>query len=122
CKKLGEMADEKEAKHTYRLPTEAEWEYACRAGTTTGLFYGDRVNSYKANFNGLSPYGEGGGGPFLRVTAPVGDYSGNAFGLNEMHGNVAEWCADWYDADYYKNSPNSDPTGPASGTARVLRG
>jgi formylglycine-generating enzyme required for sulfatase activity len=122
CKKLGELPDEKEAKHSYRLPTEAEWEYACRAGTTTGLHYGDKVNAYKANFNGLSPYGDGGAGPFLRATAQVGEYSANAFGLHDMHGNVAEWCADWYAADYYYNSAKIDPIGPETGTERVLRG
>ena len=122
CKKLGELADEKEAKRTYRLPTEAEWEYACRAGTTTALHYGDAVGSYSANFNGLSPYGAGGSGPFFRTTRPAGEYPPNQFGLHDMHGNVMEWCQDWYAADYYKMSSKEDPTGPKTGTEKVTRG
>ena len=122
CKKLGAAAAEKKAGHTYRLPTEAEWEYACRAGTKTPLHYGEVVDSYSANFNGLSPYGHGRGGPFLRTTARVGDYPANAFGLFDMHGNVMEWCSDWYAADYYQKSPKQDPMGPASGTEKVTRG
>lgn len=122
CKKLGDRPDEKAAKRTYRLPTEAEWEYACRAGTKTALHYGNVVDSYSANFNGLSPYGLGRGGPFLRATSKVGDYPPNKFGLFDMHGNVMEWCSDWYAADYYKNSPKEDPSGPATGTEKVTRG
>jgi formylglycine-generating enzyme required for sulfatase activity len=122
CKKLGEKAEEKEAGNSYRLPTEAEWEYACRAGTTTALHLGDVVDSHQANFNGLSPYGAGRGGSFLRRTTPVGEYLANKFGLHDMHGNVMEWCSDWYDADYYTKSPKQDPTGPESGKERVTRG
>lgn len=105
-----------------RLPTEAEWEYACRAGTTTALHLGDVVDSHQANFNGLSPYGAGRGGSFLRRTSPVGEYPANKFGLYDMHGNVMEWCSDWYDAGYYSKSPKEDPTGPESGKERVTRG
>lgn len=122
CKKLGEKVEEKQAGHSYRLPTEAEWEYACRAGTTTALHLGDVVDSYQANFNGLSPYGAGRGGSFLRRTAPVGEYPANKFGLFDMHGNVMEWCNDWYDADYYSTSPKEDPPGPSNGKERVTRG
>ncbi len=108
----------------YRLPTEAEWEYACRAGTTTVFHYGDDLDSYKANFNGLiyAAYGKAGAGPFFRSTVRVGDYPPNAWGLYDMHGNVQEWVADWYAADYYGNSPKEDPPGPAAGIERVLRG
>jgi formylglycine-generating enzyme required for sulfatase activity len=106
----------------YRLPTEAEWEYACRAGTTTALHYGDSVDSYSANFNGLSGYGTTRGGPFHRTTRHVGAYPANKFGLYDMHGNVMEWCSDWYAADYYAKSPKDDPTGPETGTEKVTRG
>jgi formylglycine-generating enzyme required for sulfatase activity len=122
CKKLGETADEKQAGHSYRLPTEAEWEYACRAGTTSALHLGDVVDSHQANFNGLSPYGAGRGGSFLRRTTPGGEYPANAFGLYDMHGNVMEWCSDWYDPLYYANSPKEDPAGPTNGKERVTRG
>ena len=122
CKKLGESANEKSAKRSYRLPTEAEWEYACRAGTTTALHIGDVVDSYAANFNGLSPYGAGRGGPFHRTTVRVGEYPANKFGLFDMHGNVMEWCSDWYAADYYKESPKEDPRGPEAGTDKATRG
>ncbi|MCI0681231.1 MAG: formylglycine-generating enzyme family protein [Gemmataceae bacterium] len=122
CKKLGALAEEKEAGRTYRLPTEAEWEYACRAGTTTALHLGDVVDSSSANFNGLSPYGAGQGGQFLRRTAPVGEYPANKLGLHDMHGNVMEWCSDWYDAHYFSASPKQDPPGPATGKQRVTRG
>jgi formylglycine-generating enzyme required for sulfatase activity len=122
CQKLADLAGEKAAKRSYRLPTEAEWEYACRAGTTTALHFGDVVESYSANFNGLSPYGAGRGGPFHRTTRPVGEYPANLFGLCDMHGNVMEWCNDWYAADYYKNSPKEDPQGPDAGTEKVTRG
>jgi formylglycine-generating enzyme required for sulfatase activity len=122
CKKLEELDGEKAGKRRYRLPTEAEWEYACRAGTTTALHLGDAVDSYSANFNGLSPYGSGRGGPFHRVPWQVGAYPANKFGLYDMHGNVMEWCQDWYAADYYAKSPKEDPPGPAEGTEKVTRG
>lgn len=122
CKKLGELADEKESNYTYRLPTEAEWEFACRAGKTSPLFPGEDVSSYDANFNGVAPFGKGRDGPFLKFTWPVGGYKANTFGLLDMHGNVAEWVSDWYGADYYKHSPKVDPTGPSEGTERVVRG
>ena len=122
CKKLSALPQEHSAKRKYRLPTEAEWEYACRAGTTTPLHYGDVVDSYHANFNGLSPYGIGRGGPFHRRPVDVGSYQANKFGLFDMHANVMEWCQDWYAADYYAKSPAEDPTGPAEGAEKVTRG
>jgi len=123
CKRLGELPEEKERKRTYRLPTEAEWEYACRGGTTTALAFGDVVDSYAANFNGLSPYGASGrNGPFYRCTAAVGHYAANKFGVYDMHGNVMEWCQDWYAADYYSKSPKEDPPGPPDGAEKVTRG
>src|SRR5262249_4711820 len=115
CKRLSALAEEKRAARRYRLPTEAEWEYACRAGTTTPFHFGDSLSAKQANFNGNFPYGDAGKGPYLRQTAKVGSYLPNAWGLYDMHGNVAEWCADWYDPAYYKHSPREDPRGPAKG-------
>ena len=119
CKKLSN----KEGK-TYRLPTEAEWEYACRAGTKTVFHVGNHFNSNLGNINGLSysSYGKEESGPFWRSTTKGGEYRANAFGLYDMHGNVQEWCSDWYAADYYKSSPMEDPMGPVAGTERVMRG
>ena len=116
CKELSELPEEKKAGWVYRLPTEAEWEYACRAGTKTVFHYGDSLSSKQANFNGGLPYGGGDKGPYLERTAKVGSYAPNAFGLYDMHGNVWEWCQDWYDANYY------DPPGPAQASHRVVRG
>ena len=115
CEQLSAKAEEKAAGRVYRLPTEAEWEYACRAGTSTAFHYGDSLASDQANFNGTYPAGDSKRGPYLRRTAKVGSYRPNAFGLYDMHGNVAEWCADWYDPQYYLDSPEEDPLGPPFG-------
>ena len=117
CRRLSARADERRAGRTYRLPTEAEWEYACRAGTSTPFSFGESLSSTEANFNGNYSYGDAKKGPYLRKTAKVGSYPSNAFGLYDMHGNVAEWCADWYDADYYQDSSEEDPLGPPFGVA-----
>ncbi len=122
CKKLSELPEEKKAGRVYRLPTEAEWEYACRAGTKTVFHYGDSLSSKQANFDGNDPYGGADKGPNLNRTAKVGSYAPNAFGLYDMHGNVWEWCQDWYNGGYYKNSPKEDPPGPAQASDRVVRG
>ena len=90
----------KDDKYKYRLPSEAEWEYACRAGTTTVFAFGDDLSSDKANFNGASPYGRAPRGPYLKKAVPVGTYLPNAWGLYDMHGNVSEWCEDWYHERY----------------------
>jgi formylglycine-generating enzyme required for sulfatase activity len=79
----------------FRLPTEAQWEYACRAGTTTATSFGDRLSSTQANFKG-KPYNGGEPGPSLGRAARVGSYPANAWGLHDMHGNTYEWCRDWY--------------------------
>ena len=111
----------------YRLPTEAEWEYACRAGTRTWFWTGnDDTSVFSAGRTArVIPNGRGGYIPQsvgLPRTAPVGSFAPNFFGLYDMHGNVWEWCADWYDAQYCDRSPPDDPPGPVSGDGRVLRG
>jgi formylglycine-generating enzyme required for sulfatase activity len=131
CGKLSGLDAEKQAGRVYRLPTEAEWEYACRAGSTTVFNVGNSLSALQANFNGIYPYGEAAKAPNLRRTVKVGSYPPNAWGLYDMHGNVMEWCSDWYDPDYYKEGPKNDPTGPAMGVLatgfagdffRVVRG
>jgi formylglycine-generating enzyme required for sulfatase activity len=122
CKKLSELSEEKKAGRVYRLPTEAEWEYACRAGTTTETAFGDTLSSLQANFNGNAPFGDAPKGPHLKRTTRVGSYKPNAWGLHDMHGNVWEWCSDWLDDDYYARSPVEDPKGPETGKQHVVRG
>lgn len=105
-----------------RLPTEAEWEYACRAQTATVFSFGNTLSSSQANFNGNKPYG---GAPVdvnRLKPIPVGSFKPNAWNLYDMHGNVWEWCNDWYNASYYGNSPKEDPTGPKEGQYKVVRG
>lgn len=122
CSKLSDRAEEKAAGRTYRLLTEAEWQYCCRAGTTTRFHYGDSLSSHQANINGRFPYGGAKRGPYLKRTARVGSYSPNAFGLFDMHGNVAELCSDWYGRDYYQHSPTDDPQGPEEGSDHLVMG
>ena len=121
---------------TYRLPSEAQWEYACRAGTDTVFFWGNTtdggqgyanmadeaaqrwISTYsRSYYNDRCKWDDG-----YANTAPGGRFRPNSFGLYDMHGNVWEWCNDWYDADYYSKSPSADPPGPITGTSRVLRG
>jgi formylglycine-generating enzyme required for sulfatase activity len=111
---------EKTAK--YRLPTEAEWEYACRAGTTTPFYTGATISTNQANYDGRTIYGPGKKGVFRRKTLPVGSFPPNAWGLYDMHGNVWEWCSDYYDENYYAHSPQKDPQGPKKGDWRIIRG
>ena len=115
CQGLSRLPAERSAGRKYRLPTEAEWEYACRAGTNTVFNLGDSLSAEQANFNGNYPYGDAKSDVYLRKTADVGSYKPNAFGLYDMHGNVAEWCSDWYDKEYYYDSPDEDPLGPPVG-------
>ena len=109
CRKLSQQEGK-----TYRLPTEAEWEYACRAGTTTRFSSGDSDSSLDeyAWYSGNSS----------NTMHPFGQKRVNAFDLYDMHGNVKEWCSDWYDEDYYSNSPSVDPNGPPTGASHSLRG
>jgi formylglycine-generating enzyme required for sulfatase activity len=110
----------------YRLPTEAEWEYACRAGTTNPFCYGNDLHSGLANFNGEYEYVGGTGTVFnasgivTNRSTPVGSYQPNNWGLFDTVGNVWEWCQDWF--GNYPAGPVNDPLGPPSGTARVFRG
>lgn len=117
---------------TYRLPTEAEWEYACRAGGHTRYQHGDdpaglvrsgntfdaRAATHWPAWSDKATAGDDG----HAFTAPVGAYPANAFGLHDMHGNVWEWVSDWYGEDWYARSPQDDPTGPADGNVKVRRG
>ena len=112
----------KETGKNYRLPTEAEWEYAARAGTTTPFNTGNNLTTDQANYDGNFPYNGNAKGQYRKKTIAVGSFSSNAWGLYDMHGNVLEWCNDWYGKDYYKNSPSNNPQGPSSGTGRVGRG
>ena len=111
CQRFIKQLNSKGIAGEFRLPTEKEWEYACRAGTTTVFHYGDRLDATMANFNGERPYGCEEKGAYRRKTVPVGAFTPNAWGLYDMHGNVWEWCVDRYGDD----SPDPD-------LRRVLRG
>jgi len=114
CEKLSAMPEEQAAGRVYVLPTEAQWEYACRAGTTTKWSCGDDGGVLRD----YAWYSTNAGGR----TRGVGERKSNGFGLFDMHGNVWEWCADWLGGGYYAASPVDDPQGPASGSRRPLRG
>jgi formylglycine-generating enzyme required for sulfatase activity len=118
CQKLSE----RDGKRRFRLPSEAEWEYACRAGTETPFHFGSSLNGDKANCDGNHPYGTNEKGRDVGRTCRVGSYAANAFGLFDMHGNVSEWCQDWYGP--YHGLAEKDPlrTEEAGESARVLRG
>ena len=103
-----------------RLPTEAEWEYACRAGTDTAFNTGAMISTDQANYDGRVAYGGGPKGVFQGTTTPVDSFKPNAWGLFDMHGNAWEWCSDWQDK--YSQQPVADPAGPAKALWRVLRG
>jgi formylglycine-generating enzyme required for sulfatase activity len=107
------------AGYHYALPTEAQWEYACRAGTKSVFSFGDTLTSMQANFNGNYPYGTTLKGPYLEKTSVVASYPPNTWGLYDMHGNVWEWCADWKEDKLYGGT---DPRGPTMRVGRVLRG
>lgn len=103
-----------------RLPTEAEWEYACRAGTTTPFYTGDNITTLQANYNGLYPYNNNLRGVNRERTLPVGSFAPNPWGLHDMHGNVWEWCSDFN--GIYQTNPQLNPKGPTTGLNRIVRG
>jgi formylglycine-generating enzyme required for sulfatase activity len=119
CQEFSKKLREKEKK-PYRLPTEAEWEYACRAGTTTPFHFGESISTDQANYNGTITYGTGKIGKYREKTIAVGSFPANAWGLHDMHGNVFQWCQDWLGD--YPQKDLVDPQGPESGKVRVLRG
>ncbi len=102
------------------LPTEAQWEYACRAGTDTPFHFGENITTDQVNFDGNHPYNNGQKGEYREKTVPVKSIACNDWGLYEMHGNVWEWCSDWYGE--YPDDIVFDPVGPNTGSGRVLRG
>ena len=104
--------------NVYRLPTEAEWEYACRAGTSTRWSFGDDESQLRH----YAWYGDNAWSVGEKYAHRVGTKRANAWGLYDMHGNVAEWVQDWYEEYYYSRSPAVDPLGPSTGSDRVVRG
>jgi formylglycine-generating enzyme len=107
-------------KKRYRLPTEAEWEYACRAGTATPFCTGETISTDQANYNGYFTYGNGKKEVYREKTTPVGTFPANAWGLHDMHGNLWQWCQDW-EGDYSQKDA-VDPQGPDKGEGRRQRG
>ena len=114
CRRLSSLDEEKAAGRVYRLPTEAEWEYACRAAGASRYGFGDSTEQL-GDYAWIAGNSAG-------ATHPVGRKKPNAWGVHDMHGNVWEWCADGYDANYYATCPPEDPAGPDSASERVLRG
>jgi formylglycine-generating enzyme required for sulfatase activity len=116
CEKLQRMPDEEVHHRIYRLPTEAEWEFVCRAGTTSPFSTGDRLSGKDAVY-------AGGGGKYSgKSTSPVAQSVANQWGVHDMHGNVQEWVQDWFEEYYYFESPAEDPQGPKHGTLKTVRG
>jgi formylglycine-generating enzyme required for sulfatase activity len=127
CKKLTALAAEKKAGRQYRLPTEAEWEYACRGGDSSHIFYtsktgSDSLSSAEANFHGNYPYGGSPKEEYKARTCKVGSYKANKFVLFDMHGNVLEWCQDYFDEKVYEEKDKRDPQSLKLSKYRVLRG
>jgi uncharacterized protein (TIGR02996 family) len=115
CEKLKEKTGRQ-----FRLPSEAEWEYACRAGTTTPFWFGETISTDQANYHGNYTYGKGKKGVYRKQTTLVGSFPPNAWGLTDLHGNIWEWCQDWYSP--LLDEDIEDLQGGDSGDARVLRG
>jgi eukaryotic-like serine/threonine-protein kinase len=121
CQKLSQKTG-----RTYRLPSEAEWEYACRAGTTTPFAFGETITAAVVNYNGNFPYARAARGVDRKKITPVGIFPANGFGLYDMHGNLKEWCLDEWDNNYYNASVDGSAKGDInsrdSGKSRLLRG
>mgnify|MGYP002623729310 CR=1 FL=1 len=124
CEKLSGLQAERRLGRVYRLPTEAEWEYACRGGAKKYqvFAFGDSLSSKQANFNGQKPYGGVKKAKYLKRTCKVGSYQPNGYGLYDMHGNVWEWCSDWCSERLCSGKKRTDPKGPERGFRRRLRG
>ncbi len=120
CKDFIQKMNEIEKTDKYRLPTEAEWEYACRAGTQTPFFFGNCLSTDEANYNGEYPLSGCEKGMYRRKLMPIRSFQPNTWGLFDMHGNVSEWCQDRYEE--YSPGSVTDPAGPSSGSRRVYRG
>ena len=117
---LKKLREKDNLKKSYRLPTEAEWEFACRANTKTPFHFGETISSEQANYDGNEVYASGKKGVRRDKTTPVSSFPANVWGLHDMHGNLMQWCQDWY-ADYPRNDV-TDPRGPEKGDGRVIRG
>ncbi|MBI4750845.1 MAG: formylglycine-generating enzyme family protein [Acidobacteria bacterium] len=123
CQEFLKKLNAKKDGYLYRLPSEAEWEYACRAGTTTPFSFGETITTDQVNYDGKYPYGNASKGEYRQKTTPVGSFPANVWGLHDMHGNVWEWCQDWFQ-DTYAGAPD-DGSARESGSDkqfRVMRG
>ncbi len=120
CQEFVKEMGQRQPGMQWRLPTEAEWEYACRAGSVAAFSWGDGLHTGQANYHGDHPYADGKKGGFRSETLPVTSFQPNHWGLYQMHGNVWEWCEDRYGS--YPAHSVEDPTGPVTGRGRVLRG
>ncbi|MBP8132340.1 MAG: SUMF1/EgtB/PvdO family nonheme iron enzyme [Candidatus Hydrogenedentes bacterium] len=120
CQEFIDKLNGRVSRGGFRLPTESQWEYACRAGTTTPFCFGQTISTEQANYRGNYTYGNGREGVCRENTVLVGNFPANTWGLYDMHGNVKEWCSDWFGA--YPSGSVTDPAGPASGVSRVVRG
>jgi formylglycine-generating enzyme required for sulfatase activity len=119
CQEFVKKLSRKSGKR-FVLPTEGQWERACRAGTTTPFHFGETISTEQANYDGNDTYGKGREGVYREMTTPVGRFPANAWGVHDLHGNVLEWCSDVYGP--YASGDAKDPQGSNNGTARVLRG